>query len=236
MNQHFNIYCDESCHLEHDRHKAMVLGAVWCPESVVSAIASEVRTVKAKYGVKPTAELKWKGVSTSKLAMYEEVVTYFLDSPHLHFRGLVVPDKSVLNHSAHGHDHETFYYKMYFVMLQHIISPRDSYNIYLDIKDSRGGVKIRKLHEVFCNANWDFSRDVISRVQIIRSHETELLQLTDLLTGAVSYVNRGMAGSLAKRRIVEVLQKRTEYSLVRTTLYREDKFNLLVWRPSEQMA
>jgi hypothetical protein len=27
----FNVYCDESCHLEHDRQQAMVLGAVWCP-------------------------------------------------------------------------------------------------------------------------------------------------------------------------------------------------------------
>ncbi|NHQ60865.1 DUF3800 domain-containing protein [Chlorobium sp. BLA1] len=31
MSEIFNIYCDESCHLENDRHKAMVLGAVWCP-------------------------------------------------------------------------------------------------------------------------------------------------------------------------------------------------------------
>ncbi len=31
MSQVFNIYCDESCHLEHDREKVMVLGAVWCP-------------------------------------------------------------------------------------------------------------------------------------------------------------------------------------------------------------
>ena len=31
MTQVFNIYCDESRHLEHDRQKVMVLGDVWCP-------------------------------------------------------------------------------------------------------------------------------------------------------------------------------------------------------------
>ena len=31
MNNLYNIYCDESCHLEHDRQKAMVLGGIWCP-------------------------------------------------------------------------------------------------------------------------------------------------------------------------------------------------------------
>ena len=31
MTEIYNVYYDESCHLEHDRQKAMVLGAVWCP-------------------------------------------------------------------------------------------------------------------------------------------------------------------------------------------------------------
>jgi len=31
MSEVFNIYCDESCHLQHDGQKAMVLGAIWCP-------------------------------------------------------------------------------------------------------------------------------------------------------------------------------------------------------------
>jgi hypothetical protein len=30
MTQVFNVYCDESCHLEHDRQKVMVLGAIGC--------------------------------------------------------------------------------------------------------------------------------------------------------------------------------------------------------------
>ena len=31
MSHVFNVYCDESCHLENDHQTAMVLGAVWCP-------------------------------------------------------------------------------------------------------------------------------------------------------------------------------------------------------------
>ncbi len=31
MTQTYNVYCDESCHLEGDHQPAMVLGAVWCP-------------------------------------------------------------------------------------------------------------------------------------------------------------------------------------------------------------
>ena len=31
MTESIHIYCDESCHLENDGMKAMVLGALWCP-------------------------------------------------------------------------------------------------------------------------------------------------------------------------------------------------------------
>ncbi len=30
MSTIYNIHCDESAHLEHDRQGVMVLGAVWC--------------------------------------------------------------------------------------------------------------------------------------------------------------------------------------------------------------
>ncbi len=30
MSDIFNVYCDESCHLENDQQNVMVLGAVWC--------------------------------------------------------------------------------------------------------------------------------------------------------------------------------------------------------------
>jgi hypothetical protein len=31
MTQAFNIHCDESCYLEHDRQKIIVLSAILCP-------------------------------------------------------------------------------------------------------------------------------------------------------------------------------------------------------------
>ena len=34
----YNVYCDETCHLEHDNSNVMVLGAVWCPQSKLKEI------------------------------------------------------------------------------------------------------------------------------------------------------------------------------------------------------
>ena len=70
---------------------------------------------------------------------------------------------------------------MYFNLLKVIIDPQQQYNVYLDLKDTRGAAKVRKLHEVLSNAQYDFSRSIVQRIQLVRSHEVELLQLADFL-------------------------------------------------------
>jgi hypothetical protein len=122
---------------------------------------------------------------------------------------------------------------MYFDMLKVILSPTDRYRIYLDIKDTRGAEKVRKLHDVLCNNLYDFSREIVERLQLVHSHEIEQLQLADLLVGATSYANRGMGGNAGKVALVERLRKRSGYSLQRTTLLREGKVNLFSWRAQE---
>jgi len=76
-------------------------------------------------------------------------------------------------------------------------------------------------------------RQIIERVQLVRSEEVESLQLADLLIGTVAYVNRGLSTSIAKSRLVERMRERSGYTLTRTTLLREDKVNLLCWRATE---
>jgi len=122
---------------------------------------------------------------------------------------------------------------MYFTMLKAIFRPNASYRIYLDIKDTRSAPKVRKLQDVLCNNVYDFSREIIQKVQTVRSHEVEQIQLADLLIGAVAYANRDLAGSSAKRRLVEIIRERSGYSLTRSTLYREDKLNLFRWNAEE---
>lgn len=44
----FNIYCDESCHLENDKQQAMVLGAIWCQTDFSRHIARHLKEIKKK--------------------------------------------------------------------------------------------------------------------------------------------------------------------------------------------
>ncbi len=236
MSQTFNVYCDESCHLEHDRQRVMVLGAVWCPLEKAREIAVRIREIKGQHGLGSEFEIKWVKVSPAQVQFYLDVMDYFFDDDDMHFRALVVPDKSLLRHDEHNQSHDDFYYKMYFDMLKVILSPTDHYRIYVDIKDSRGGAKVDKLRDVLCNNMYDFSRQIIERVQIVRSHQVGIMQLADLLIGAVSYANRGLATSTAKTQLVERMRQRSNYQLTQTTLLRESKVNLFRWHARERTA
>lgn len=234
MSDVFNVYCDESCHLENDRQKVMVLGAVWCPLDKARETATRLQEIKVRHGFSPDFEVKWTKVSSGKVEFYLDWIDYFFDDDDLHLRALVVPDKSQLRHEAFpGQDHDTWYYKMYFDMLKVILNPRARHRVYLDIKDTRGSVKVKHLHNVLCNNIYDFERSIIERVQLVHSAEVVQMQLVDLLIGAIGYANRGLESNQGKVRIVSRMKRRARYSLTGTTLLRETKVNLFRWRPSE---
>ncbi|MDD6230727.1 MAG: DUF3800 domain-containing protein [Lactimicrobium massiliense] len=226
----YNVYCDESCHLEHSKDNVMVLGAVYCPKSKKREICDAIIHIKAKYDVDAHTEAKWVKVSPSKLSMYKELVDYFFNEDSLHFRA-VVADKSNLDHLKYNQTHDEWYYKMYFIMLNYIFNPNSQYNVYLDIKDTRSSNKIKRLYDILVNSNYDWSHTIIKNMQPIRSEEVQIMQLTDILIGAISYINRNLFSSEAKLQIVDLIKAESGKSLVGSTYYSEKKFNIFVWGP-----
>ena len=59
------------------------------------------------------------------------------------------------------------------------------------------------------------------------------MQIVDILIGAIGYENRnfpeGAQRSKAKVQVVDLIKKRSGYTLTKTTLLREEKVNLLSW-------
>lgn len=229
MSSSFNLYCDESCHLPNDGQPLMVLGLISCPVEKTREIAVRLREIKEGHDLPADFEVKWKKVSASKTEFYRAWIDYFFDDDDLNFRA-VVAKKSGLQHEAFGQDHDTWYYKMMFQLLNTVIAPNASYRIYLDKKDTRSASKVAKLHDVLCNDRYDFDRKVVERVQVIQSHEVEQLQLADLLMGAVGYENRLLWGNSGKSELIARIKERSGYSLKKSTLLREPKFNLFHWQ------
>jgi len=103
------------------------------------------------------------------------------------------------------------------------------YRIFLDIKDTKGGPRVKKLHDVLCNNRYDFKKDVIKKVEQIHSNHSEILQLTDLIIGALSYYNRGLITSKAKLELIKVIENRVKHKLNVSSNRNQTKFNLFIW-------
>lgn len=234
-----SVFCDESCHLENDGQDVMVLGAVWCATDLVKSVSDALRGLKRQYGLKlPNGtshgfEAKWAKISPSKAEYYVDVVKKFIDDDNLRFRSLIVRGKQGLNHEAFNQSHDEFYYKMYYNLLIRLIEQKDNiYNIYLDIKDTNGGPKTRKLHEYLCTKIRDSDCSTLKRVEQIRSDHSELMQLCDLLIGAISYYNRGQNGSVSKLKILDAIASHGRVyprDISRTSFLSEKKINMFYW-------
>ena len=224
----YNIYCDESCHLENDNHKSMVIGGLYCPIDKVKTINKKISEIKNIYNLPSQREFKWTKVSATKDGFYFELINYFIDNEDLKFRAIKIPDKSKLKHQNFNQTHDDWYYKMYYDMLKHILNSYNSYNVYIDIKDTRGGPKIKKLKEIL---EYKIKSDCINKIQQIRSYESNILQLSDLLIGSIGYEDRMKFGSInsTKLEICKILRKKLKIDFNSNTPYNAQKFNLLVW-------
>ncbi|SHJ87863.1 Protein of unknown function [Caminicella sporogenes DSM 14501] len=232
----YNIYCDESCHLPNDKSDVMVLGAISCPEEKKKKIYQDIRNIKLKHGIHSKVEIKWTKVSMSKIEMYKDFIDYFFKNDDLCYRALIAKNKGQLNHEKYNdNDYDLWYYKMYYLLLDKFCYPYNKYRIFIDIKDTRGGPRIEKLHEVLCNNKYDFKRDIILSIEQINSERADLLQLTDLIIGALSFYHRGLYydpnKSMAKKQIVEKIKEYIGQAIDNGTSVFEKKFNIFVWSP-----
>lgn len=210
----------------------MAVGAIFCPQNSTKKISKEIYDLKSKHKIGHDVEFKWLKVSKNKLPFYLELIDYFFSQPDLSFRSLIVNNKSKLDHELFNQTHDDWYYKMYYQLIKPMIDKNNSYNIYLDIKDTRSETKVKKLHEVLANSLHDFNYSLIKKVQSIRSHETNLMQITDLLLGAISYANRNEGNSAAKKSFIEKITALSGSDLKSTTYLNAVKFNLFFWNPN----
>lgn len=225
----YNIYCDESCHLEHDGEKYMILGGIICEKYNRKIIKNDIIAIKRKNGLKETAEIKWNKVSHSKLSYYKELVDYFFETEMLRFRAMII-DKTQIHHDKFNQTHDDWYYKMYYELLKYLAEPKDNNYIYLDIKDTKSARKVEGVKKYLNLKMRDFDYEPVKHIQSINSQESCILQLADLFIGAIGYKNREMfnknEASKAKTELMNYIIEKSGYSLIKSTWLSENKFNL----------
>lgn len=226
---YFNIYCDESCYLLNDISDYMGLGAISINLDSVKDFSRRIKKLKNEYNC--NGELKWTKVSIKNVQFYLSLVDLFFTYAQINFRVILIENKKLLDHQEYNENsHDIFYYKMYYYLLKNILETNEAkYNIYLDIKETYGGGKIYNLKKILGNAIHD--NDKVEKIQIIRSNESNILQVSDFLLGAVLYSARGIITNDAKLAVVEAIEQHTNTSICKTTPPWESKFNIFRFTP-----
>lgn len=216
--QTYNVYCDESRHTSDASDRYMVIGAIACSRHRKRELVGEIHRLRRRHGAQ--GEFGWKRLSPNKREFYLGLLDLFLATPDLRFRCIVVDRTTFVSE-----DPELGFYKLYYQMLVHWLQPGCDYYLYLDWQQNREQNRFRDLRDIL-------RRKLSGRAKILalepsKSRELELLQLTDLLIGAVGYDWNGRSGSEMKAEFCRKLARAFgRGNLKFSTPPPEEKFNV----------
>ena len=230
----YNVYCDETNHLKINKGEYMAIGAIYLPKSRVKKVNRYLRDLKSKYGLKDNQELKWNLIKNSSIDLYLDIVKYFFNGENdIKFRAILI-NKDLIDNETYNQTDDDFYYKMYYTMLKYLITPDNSYNIYPDIKDTDSYFRHQQVLEFSRIKQKDLNGKTLKKIQPIKSFEAPLMQLTDIMIGALVYYNNYPENkNKNKEKVINEII--SDVKINNTTPYNNTKFNLLYWRSKDDI-
>jgi hypothetical protein len=224
----FEVYCDESGQdLFRSRasgQRYVLIGGVWIKAGERPEHKRSIRALRAQHGVH--GEFKWRRVSRSRVEFYKRLVGLFFDRD-IRFRVVVLRADELDAVQFHDADNELMFYKFYYQLLHHWILDFNRYRIFVDTKTNRVQGRLRVLERCLSNANLSSKVEV----QALPSQELDLIQLADVIIGAVSYRFHGWTTSKAKREVVQEIESHLPNGRIEPTPKAEEKFNVFRFRP-----
>jgi hypothetical protein len=224
----FEVYCDESrpdlFASQKSDARYLIIGSLWLPANLRSEHKSGLHELRDRFNV--GGEFKWNKISPSREEFYRSLVAWFFDrGDDLRFRCIAVDRTQVDLKLFHEDDQELGFYKFYYQLLHHWILDFNEYAVFVDFKWNRRRDRLHVLRECLDSSNLSSQ---VERVQALRSDESVLIQLADVLTGAASRrLNQVPAGSDAKEAVAAEIESRLGHP-IRATARSEQKFNVFV--------
>lgn len=190
MKSTIHIFADESRHVN-DRF--MVLGGISCNLMTISLITKKVQDLRDKYNF--FSEFKWTNISDKYLNLYKELLLIFFNDSNVIFKALII-DRQKLNHKQFNQNNkEVGFYKFYYQLILNMfvkdnLESNTKYIIHLDKRKT--SYKLEDL-KFYLNMGFSskFKTNIIEypfrSVEVLDSKKSEILQINDLLIGAIGY-------------------------------------------------
>ena len=178
----------------------MVLGGLIIPEEGIQIFNDTMELYRKKSNM--MAELKWSKVSDQKLAEYKTFIEYFFalnNTDRLQFHCMIVDNHQVNHRKYNKSNPELGFYKFYYQLLLHAFGRRyckadkdARFIIHLDERTTK--YKLGTLKVILNRGiakKYGVESQPFRNVEPCDSKMSNLLQVGDLLIGAVGYQKNG---------------------------------------------
>jgi len=227
----FHVYRDESDTDSGKRY--MVYGGIIVADNNLPRIEREIANWRITH--KMHRELKWVKVSKKKYSEYRSLMDLFFSlASHgrlLHFKAFIVDTRAAEYRVFSRGDNELGFYKFYyqFLLRYFAVFPHRHHcgmDVIIDDRDVRRD-HLSVLHIVLNHGikkMFNVTNDLVKSVEPITSHESNILQVADVLMGAVGFHNNGrhlrpaakhkvdLAAYIATRGALRDLTQETPYT------------------------
>lgn len=185
---YFDAYIDES---SQTAHRYLVLGGVVIQTENVANLNQAIEQIRPPE-LDNNGEMKWTKVSQRKLSAYIRLVDLFFrpqfaNGPHFH--SLVVDTHRIDNRRYNEGDREIGFSKEIYQLARKFGRLYGGlFHIYLDHRDtSQVPEKVRTILNFGIRKNGDNRDWPYRRMQFRKSHDTPLIQVADIFSGAIAY-------------------------------------------------
>ena len=209
----------------------MVIGGIWCPRDLESSVRARLAEVRKSHNL--YKEVKWRKVSGTYLAKYQDFTGVFFEHPALLFNCIVV-DRNIIDYGRyHNNDKKVAFNKFYFQLLSRKTLPNHFYWVFPDHQANRESDPLPSLRTIINNYHLrEHGCSPIRQIEPRSSENDDLIQLADVFTGAVQGAWNQTVTRPAKIQLCNfIAQKAGLRSLNRATGASVRPVNIWCWRP-----
>lgn len=232
-----NVYADES---SQDDHRYMVLSGIAVDATEVHLVEAALRSVQQKH--KTTGTMKWGKVSKAKLPVYLDFCdAYFAlrNQDLTHFHSMTVDTARLDNSKFNSGDRQLGFSKMVYQLLCKFgreYGRNYLLHCFLDHRTTRQSLEeLRAMVNNGLRKHWGIMGDCVRRLQFVQTEDEPLLQINDILLGALASRCNGhhMKAGAAQHKCelaAHILKRAGIADPLRDTPYHQRQFTTWMFR------
>lgn len=202
------VFLDETGSLNDKANRYFGLGMIKCMQPYY--LDHELRLLRQKNNFYD--EIKWNTISKKKIPFIKKLIDIYFAIPGLKFSAVIINKDNIDFKTEFNNDTYVAYQKFTESLLKNNLSKNEVLTVLADYITTPNHIKFEVDTKHFLNK--EFERLAIAGIYRIDSHAVNLLQVTDLLLGAVIYDykmrNKLVKGDPNKIQIMKLILRKLE--------------------------